>query len=80
MTQEVRVTLQLTLDCDTMLDSFDIEAKVKSAIHFSKDDKIDIMMIDIFDIQEEAEIYGTEEEKKPNPYHIDYKRQTKLDL
>jgi len=60
MTQEVQVILQLTLDCDATLDSFDIESKVKSAIHFSKDDKIDIMMIDIFDIQEEAEIYGNE--------------------
>ena len=45
----------------------------KGKYNISKDDKIDIMMIDIFDIQEEAEIYGTEEEKKPNPYHIDYK-------
>lgn len=61
MTQEVKILLQLTLDVNAQLSRTEIAEKVNSAIHFSKDDGIDNIITDIIEIQEESEIYGTEE-------------------
>lgn len=60
MKQEVKIILQLTLDCDTTLSKKEIEEKTKSAINFSKDDNIEVMMIDTIEIREEKEIYENE--------------------
>lgn len=60
MTQEVRVMLQLTLDCDITLTKQDIQDRVIAAIQFSGDEGIDVMMTDIIEVRDESEIYGTE--------------------
>jgi ribosomal protein L23 len=83
MTQEVRVMLQLTLSVNAKATKEQIKKAVENVFNLEEDLNtiyFDVQMVDIVEIREEAEIYGTEEEKKPNPYHIDYKRQTKLDL
>jgi len=64
MTQEVRVMLQLTLDVDATLSKEDIDKAVREATEFAfemdKYDNIDVQMVDIIEIREEAEIYGNE--------------------
>ena len=66
MTQEVRVMLQLTLDVDATLSKNEIERRLD--IVFAKDEfkwlfnylDMDVQMVDIIEIREEAEIYGNE--------------------
>lgn len=88
MRQEVRVLLQLTLDIDAKLTKKEIERNVKlllsndSMWYLGIDSPVEI---DIIEVREEAEIYGTEEESPAmqeyyEKYKIDRKRQTKLDL
>ena len=67
MTQEVRVLLQLTLDVDTEVCKEEIDKRILdiAATHtwkrlFSYLD-MDIVETELKSIQEEAEIYGTEE-------------------
>lgn len=63
-TQEVRVILQLTLDVDATLSKEDIDRAVREGTEFAfemdKYDNIDVQMVDIIEIKEEAEIYGNE--------------------
>lgn len=59
MTQEVRVVVQLTLDCDITLTKQDIQDRVIAAIQFSGDEGIDIMTTDVIEVRDEAEIYNT---------------------
>jgi len=64
--QEVKVTLQLTLDCDATLDKKDIEEKLKIVINgYSFSNLIsypdmEFIESEILQIKEEAEIYGNE--------------------
>lgn len=60
MTQEVRVMMQLTLECDVWLSEAEITERVMSAIRFNESTGIDIILTDIIEIRGEAEIYGTE--------------------
>lgn len=62
MTQEVKVLLQLTLDVDTSLSKEGIETAVKSAINEDqlRNFNSELVMVDIVEIREEAEIYGNE--------------------
>ena len=60
MTQEVRVVVQLTLDCDITLTKQDIQDRVISAIRFRTHDGVFIMMADIIEVRDEEEIYDTE--------------------
>lgn len=85
MTQEVRVMLQLTLDVHTELSKKDIEGNIKNRLEtLSNLTGFYVQMVDIIEIREEAEIYGTEESdavKEYNKkYHIDTKRQTKINF
>ena len=58
MTQEVRVMLQLTLDVDTSYSKENIQHEVYKSLNFENSRHIKPMMVDIIEIQEEAEIYG----------------------
>jgi len=62
MTQEVRVMLQLTLDVNTLMTKEDIERNIKGIMESDEviDRGINVMMTDIIEIREEAEIYGNE--------------------
>lgn len=85
MRQEVKVDLQLTLDVTTDNSKEDIERKLTERLIHLREIGIRVMLVDIYEIREESEIYGTEDENKGleeynKKYHIDKKRQTKLDL
>lgn len=60
MTQEVRTILILTLEVDTHLSKWEIAQKLMTSIS-SKDKKIDVIGVDVLKIEEEAEIYKTDE-------------------
>ena len=65
MTQEVKVLLQLTLDVDAKLSKEEIRDSLYIKIPERLDlthllDGMRLMMTDIIEIQEESEIYGTE--------------------
>lgn len=64
MTQEVRVILQLTLDVDAELSREEIEKWVRDRIALGFNtgtfNPVDLMMTDIIEIREEAEIYENE--------------------
>lgn len=65
MTQEVRVMLQLTLEVAAGLSKEEIEKRLKQNFIYCKDpfcpdEDIDVEMVDVIEIREEAEIYGNE--------------------
>lgn len=88
MTQEVRVMLQLTLDVDIAYSKEKIGKRIEHVLNNYKLDfpeHMVVQMVDVIEIKEEAEIYETEEENLGlqeyiKKYHVDTKRQTKLDL
>lgn len=59
MTQEVRIIIQLILECDVTLSKVDIEDKVKASINLDGN-LIDVIAIDTIEIKEESEIYKTD--------------------
>ena len=60
MTTEVRVMLQLTLDVDATLSKEEIIKQLTRMLTEDYYKDIDVQMVDIIEIREEAEIYGTE--------------------
>ena len=88
ITQEVRIQLQFTMEIDATYSKDEIERRLnimftESQGHFCAPD-MDLIRAEVIEIEEEAEIYGTEDnsglEEYNKKYHIDKKRQTKLDL
>lgn len=59
MTQEIKIDLQLHLEVDTSLTKEEIEGQLNSVFEESFGENL--ISTSIYDIQEEAEIYGTEE-------------------
>lgn len=58
MTQEVRIIIKLILECDVTLSKVDVEDKVKASINLDGN-LIDVITIDTIKIEEESEIYKT---------------------
>jgi len=84
MTQEVRIMLQVTLEIDTELSIEKIKENLEYHIKYEGLGDC-LQMVDIIEIREEAEIYGNDKESPEmeeyyEKYHIDRKRQTKLEF
>ena len=58
--QEIKIDLQLTLDCNIHLSQKEIESRVTKALSFNSN-VMGTMAVDIHEFREEAEIYGEED-------------------